>query len=169
MPIVIEGRISLPPSKNRTYGNEERMRVIMERKENVIRSKHKKYPLAIEIDSGKLVDGKDIFDRMRADYMQCLKSCPTCDFKITCAASQNTDKEYFHPLTLRNERLHYTLRGGKEVEISRSYNSYNGNLDGLASIRINNKFLPPMPGLDFNKFKDLSHLNQRLSTLVVFG
>lgn len=164
MPLLIEGPLSILPAK-KIWGTEERMRVTMELKDGIMRSKHKKYSLSVDVAAGTIIDGQDIFDRLRTDYARYFKSCPTCDFKIECSGTARPTRDRFPTLSLKNERLHYTLRGGKEIEISKSY--YDNK--NLASIRIGTKFLPPMPGLDFNKFKNLAHLNQRLATLVVFG
>lgn len=164
MPLLIEGSLTAFNAK-RSWGSEERVRVSMDHENGIIQSKHKKYPITIEIHSGKIINGLDIFDRLRSDYTRYIKSCPTCDFKIEFSFSQRPSKENFPYLVLKHEKLHYTLRGGREIEITKSY--YDDK--NLASIRIGKKFLPPMPGLDFNKFKNITHLNQRLSTLIVFG
>lgn len=164
MPLLIEGGISIV-SGQRFSSSDERMRITMQSKDGILYSKNKKYPINVDIVSGKLINGADIFSRLRIDYAKYLKSCTTCDFKIECVSPKKPEKDLFPVLHLKSERIHYTLRGGKEVEINKSY--YNDA--GTASIRINKKYLPPMPGLDFHKFKDLDHLNQRLGTLIVFG
>jgi hypothetical protein len=69
-------------------------------------------------------------------------------------------------LILAQEELHYTLTKGVDVKIIKYYTPV--DLENCqATITLNHKYLPPMP-FDFEKFKDLSHLNKRLATLKLF-
>jgi hypothetical protein len=165
MSLLIEGTMSNAlAATSQHYMRDERLRVLLERKDNILYSKRNKHSITLEIDSGKIIDGKEIFSRMRMDYTNFTKFCNTCDFKILSQITQLSKGDYFPILRWRNERLHYTLRGGREVEITR------GHYDPQkSSVRINKKFLPPMPGLEFSKFTNLDQLNQRLSTIIVFG
>lgn len=170
MNIVIDGMLApVLPSKPRWGGGKENIHLRMILKDGVLRSKHKNHSVSIDASTGLIIDGQDIINRLTTNWTYVHKMCATCHFKITTIYKEgNTKKEKsFPPLTIQQEELHYTLKGGKDIRITKYYNQ-TGNLTGeSATIRLNNKFLPPMP-LDLNKFQDLAHLNKRLATIILF-
>lgn len=143
----------------------ETIRLKMHLKDGILRSKHKKHSISIELATNLIIDGQDIVNRLRANYTHVNKICPTCHFKIQAVYKEGSIKKEncFPPLTLHNEELHYTMKGGKSVDIQKHY----GLNTNSATIRLENKYLPPVPW-DFDKFKDLAHLNKRLATIKLF-
>jgi hypothetical protein len=95
------------------------------------------------------------------------KDCTTCHFKIctSCTKASARNGNNFPQLTLSSEEAHYTLKGGKDIQINKYY--FSAQNDQVANIRLNNRYLPPMPW-DFSKFQDLEHMNKRLSTIILF-
>lgn len=170
MRFVLEGMISpIAPSKPRWGSGNERLRLKLELKEGVLRSKHKNHNVGVELATNQIVEGQGLIDRLVINGTQVHKLCPTCHFKINTRYETGNVKKTncFPALTLQSEELHYTLKGGKDVNISKYYAADPNAKESAASIRLNGKYLPPVP-LDFNKLSDLEHLNKRLATIILF-
>lgn len=169
MRISIDGMLSsVASNKPRWNHGRETVHLKMELKEGVLRSKHKNHSVSIEIATNAIIDGQDMINRLTPGATYVRKMCPTCHFKIHTEYDKVADKKEncFPALTIQSEELHYTLKGGKDLQITKYYNT--GNLRGeAATIRMDNKFLPPVP-LDFDKFKDLAQLNKRLDMIKIF-
>lgn len=134
-----------------------------------LRSNHKNDNISICVSDNKIIDGWEIVNRLMPGTTYVRKMCLTCHFKIhTYHIGGAVKKENcFPPLTMHSEELHYTMKGGKDVRVTKYYHA-DGSLTGeYATIKLDNKFLPPVP-LDFDKFKDLVHLNKRLATIKLF-
>jgi hypothetical protein len=133
--------------------------------DGILTAKSTNYVLRLDPTSNKILEGGELVNRMLVNQTQVNKKCPTCHLKInTQYSSGNTKKEiYFPPLTLRSEELHYTLRGGKRVRIEKYYYDQNAT----TQFQLNGKYLPPVP-FEFNKIKDLTHLNKRIATIILF-
>lgn len=168
MPITINASLSaaLPAKK---YASSEHVNLKTEIKDGVARSKNKKYSLSVELATNKIIDGIDLVNRMQNSWTYVNKCCPTCHFKISTVYGTNAQKKEhcFPALTLQNEELSYTLKRGRRVFISKRYYDHNTQQHHLASIRLDQKYLPEMP-LDFAKFTGLTQLNHRLATLITF-
>jgi hypothetical protein len=121
--------------------------------------------IRLDANSNKIIEGTNIVNRMLVNQTQVNKKCATCHLKInTHYSSGNIKKEvYFPPLTLRSEELHYTLRGGKRVRIEKYYYEHTSTIQ----FQLDGKYLPPVP-FEFNKIKDITHLNKRIATIVLF-
>lgn len=145
------------------------LRLKMELKEGILVSTHRTINVSIDIATNQVTDGADLMNRLGAGNTHIKKMCPTCHFKINTVYGRNNSKKenYFPTLTLESEELHYTLKGGKDVEISKYYRENDPSKSKTATIRLSHKYLPPIP-FDFNKFEDLEQLNKRLATIILF-
>lgn len=162
------------PNKARWGGGTESVRFKLEVKGTQLRTtfheKAKKtYSLVIDLATNGIIDGQDIINRLVPGNAHMNKFCPTCHFKINTGWDNNSSKkkDCFPALTLQSEELHYTLKGGRDVEINKYYRNGDPDKGRTATIRLNRKYLPPIP-FDFNKFSDLQHLNKRLDTIILF-
>jgi hypothetical protein len=165
MVLTIEGRLAaVLPSKPRYGGGNDIIRLKMVVKDGILCSKHKNHSVSIELKTNNIIYGQDIANRLMINQTNVWKVCKTCHFKICTTYPKGVIKKEncFPALTLYSEELNYTLRGGKNLYIMK-YSS-DGN---TATIRMDNKYLPPVPW-DFDKFKDLEHLNKRLDTIKLF-
>lgn len=170
MRFTVEGiASSVLPSKPRWGGGTETVRLKLELNDGILRSKHKSYSISIEIATNNIIDGQELINRLQPGNTHVRKMCPTCHFKINTGYGTGSTKKQncFPALTMQSEELHYTLKGGKDVQISKYYRSGDPDKGRSATIRLNNKYLPPVP-FDFNKFSDLEHLNKRLDTIILF-
>lgn len=188
MQMILEGRLaSISKDKPRWDSGRETAKLKLTLKDGLYYSSYKSHNvICINPVDNKVVEGMDLISRMIVGSIYANKLCHTCHLKIktehrntaTPSTLQNTanfiknefeliNKEKRIPaLALSQEELHYTLRGGVDVKISKYYD--HTNLDNCtALITLNHKHLPPMP-LDFDKFKDLEHLNKRLATIKLF-
>jgi hypothetical protein len=166
--LFISGRLNaVSPAKPRWGSGQEQIRLPMVLKEGVFRSKHKNHSVSVEYSSNHIIDGQDIVNRLR--FVEAEKNCPTCHFKILAKAKdgQGHKENCLPPLTISHEELHYTMKGGKPIRITKYYGTGDTLRGESATIRIDNKFLPPVPW-DFDKFKDLAHLNKRIATIKMF-
>lgn len=186
MQIYLDGRLSsVSDKKPRWNSGRSRLRVRVQLEEGLLHSTHKQHKITIDPVSNKVIEGLDLVERMLPDIVFANKSCPTCDFKIAAAYLKNPDpknanpwqkfnddfgqlreKECFPPLALREEQVHYTLKGGIDIRILKSYPWPEPN-NITATIILNGKYLPPAP-FDFNKFQDMEHLNKRIATIKLF-
>ena len=178
MGLTIDGLLSsLSAAKPRWSSGNERMQVKLHLKDGIWSGKHKSQAVVIDIVTNKVLQGEELVNRLMPQSTHVRKLCPTCHFKIHTVYSNsitsltqglnNKKDSLFPPLTIHSEELHYTMKGGKDVRITKYYN-LNGVLSGeAATIRLDNKFLPPVP-LDFDKMRDLAHLNKRLATIKLF-
>lgn len=174
MRFALDGIASTALPAKRWGGSTESIRLKLDVKDGKLRTiaheKAKKtYSLIIDITTNQIVDGQDIIDRLKPGNVHLRKLCPTCHFKINTSWSNNSSKkkDCFPALTLQSEELHYTLKGGKDVTISKYYREGDADKGKSAHIRLSGKSLPPIP-FDFNKFSDLEHLNKRLDTIILF-
>lgn len=139
-------------------------------KEGVLVSKHKTHKLSMKLDDNSLVEGEDIVARLTSKLTFVKKSCQTCHVKIqaNCSNPQFKKEKRFPALTLHSEELHFTMRGGKDLNVTKYYGSNDSSeTEKSASIQINYKYLPPVP-FDFNKFNSFEQLTRRISTIVLF-
>jgi len=153
------------------HGNEH-IKLRMNLKDGLLQATHKRHNVYVELATGKVVEGQDLFDRFYMDSVIVMKTCGTCDFKLETWTAQNLGKGQFPIVSLRNERLHYTLKGGKDVEIVKRYHPNvrpEIQKNTSVSIKIANKYIPEILfDFEFSKFKNLAHLNQRLGTILLF-
>lgn len=187
MQLYIDGRLSsVSGNKPRWNSGRMRLRVKLDLEESILISRHKQYKIGINPTTNQVVEGLEFVNRLNEDMIFANKSCPTCDFKVTAAYLRNPDpkatanqwqkfnsdfgqvheKDCFPPLALREEQVHYTLKGGIDVKIMKNY-SWPDPTNVQANILLNHKYLPPAP-FDFNKFQDMEHLNKRIATIKLF-
>lgn len=156
----IKGMLS---AKLHDYRNGKYVSIKLSRQDNILKSKHKSYAVAIDIESNDIIDGVDIIQRIRSGTLE--KTCTTCHFKIETSFIEPI-KNKFSATSLTKEDIHYTLKGGKDISIHKWYN--NGSSSAWSStITINNKSLPTVT-LELDKFSNLEHLNKRISTIILF-
>jgi hypothetical protein len=162
------------PSKPRWGMGSETIRLKLEVKGGQLRTTYherakKTYSLIVDLATNGIIDGQDIINRLLPGNGHVNKFCPTCHLKINTGWDLGTSKkkDCFPALTLQSEELHYTLKGGKDVEINKYYRSNDPDHGKTATIRLSHKYLPPIP-FDFNKFSDLEQLNKRLNTIILF-
>lgn len=164
--VSIDGTFSsVAANKPRFSRGGERVHFKVSLEDGVITAKSANYVMRLDASSNKILEGSDLINRMLVNQTQVTKKCSTCHLKInTQYSSGNTKKEInFPPLTLRSEELHYTLRGGKRVRIEKYYYDHTSTIQ----FQLNGKHLPPVP-FEFNKIKDLTHLNKRIATIILF-
>lgn len=187
MQLYLDGRLSsISGKKPRWNSGRSRLRVKLQLEYSNLHSKHKQHKIIINPTNNQVIEGVDLIDRMNDDIIFANKGCPTCDFKIVAAYMRNPDpkatanqwqkfnsdfgqtheKGYFPPLALREEEVHYTLKGGIDVKIMKNY-AWPDPANVLANIMLNHKYLPQAP-FDFNKFHDMEHLNKRIATIKLF-
>jgi hypothetical protein len=169
MRLSIDGMLtSVAPNKPRWSSGRETIHLKLELKEGILRSKHKNHNVSIELVTNKIIDGQDMINRLMPSATYVRKICPTCHFKIHTEYRTGAIKKEncFPVLTIQHEELHYTLKGGKDVQITKYYNADKPEAE-TATIRLESKFLPPVP-LDFDKFRDLAQLNKRLDIIKIF-
>ncbi len=136
----------------------------------ILHSKHKSYQLKIDTITNVILEGQDLADRFTTESTYIKKKCPTCHLKIETICSNGTIKKEkrFPDLTLRHEELHFTMRGGKDLSVSKYYSTNTSpEGDSQAQIMLNHKYLPPVP-FDFNKFNSFEQLVNRINTIVLF-
>jgi len=170
MQFIVDGYLKkTAANKSRWDSGNEHVKFLMKLEDGIMHSKHKSLSIAIDINNNLIIDGQDTINRMLTGASYLRKTCPTCHFKIhTVYSSGNIKKEKNFPaLTLQIEELHYTMKGGKDVRITKSYNTFEPEKETLALIRLCGKTLPAVP-FNFNKLKDLHNLNTRIATIKLF-
>lgn len=184
MELYIDGRLSSLSKKKPRYNHgRDHLYVKMQLEYTHLRSKHKQHEIVIDPKTNEVTIGVELINRLKDDRIYAHKRCSTCHFKIEAAFQKpgehqsswliTSDKvglswkdNHFPPLSLKEEELHYTLKGGVDIRISKIYN-WPTNENVGAIITLNHKNLPLMP-LDFDKFEGLEHLNKRISTIKLF-
>lgn len=149
--------------------NRERYSMTLALKDNLLVSKHKSHKLIINPIDNTVIESVDLAGRIISEYTSVKKMCPTCHFKIETFYSGNKAKKEktFPALMLQNEELHFIMKGGKDVRVTKYYSGNNNDREATARIQLNGKYLPPMP-FDFDKFNSFQALNKRINTIVVF-
>lgn len=169
MGLVIRGYITHPASSNfRFRGSNTQLIIKTAINDGILYSRSKLTEFAINLDDNKIIDGHHIIHRMESNWLYIKKTCKTCKFDINTIYKSGTHKEpdYFPPLVLNDESLSYTWKEGRQIDIANYYSS--DSITGIQThITINHRKLSSIP-LNFSKFKNLKHLNNRLSTLIVF-
>lgn len=167
--LVVEGWMvpSLPNAPNR-WGNKETVKLRFQYKDGFLRTKHKSNSVCIDAASNRVIDGLDFLNRLRTGQTYVHKMCNTCAFKITSNYDDaQKKKECFAPLSLQQEQLTYTMKGGKSIQIQK-WHHFDENSSKMATITLDKKwFGKPIP-LDFSKFSDIVQLTKRLKTIIVF-
>ena len=186
MDLHIEGQLSSVSKKKPRYNHgRDHLYVKLRSEYTHLRSVHKSFEISIHPETNEVTVGAELINRMQDSMIYVHKSCTTCHFKIqasflkgqkssaTSSYYQYSDKigqqwkeNHFPPFSLREEELHYTLKGGVDVRIQKNY-SWPTTENTSAIISLARKELPPMP-LDFNKFEGMEHLNKRLATIKLF-
>lgn len=160
--------ISINGSKGAiTSHNYNTINIKMDLNENLLVSKNKNYQLSINIDDNTICDGQTLIESMSVRSINLNKNCSTCFFKIK-AINDSIDKiraGIFPSILLDKEELHYTKTKGRSVNII-NYRSL-WDLSHHTDINIDNKRVKSY-NFDLSKFKNLTHLNNRLSTLITF-
>lgn len=123
-------------------------------------SKKPKYNIKFDIFSNEIQGEEKVINFIRK--IDITKYCNTCDLKIL-SWDVNLHRKVLAPIRIQQESLHYTLKGGRKLQIFKSYNSDRISL----TIYLNNRRLPDLP-FDFDKFVDLDQLNKRINTLLLF-
>lgn len=141
-------------------------------KDNQIIGKNKNYLININPADNQIILGQEIVNELLHSYVTVIKKCYTCRCIITTtyngAALETYAKSYktFPHLTLYREEMYFTRANNKRVNISQIY--YNSGLSNINQITVDNKPIKPIY-INFNQFKNLDHLNQRLSTMLTFS
>lgn len=147
----------------------ERYSMHLALKDGLLFSKHKSHKLVINPVDNSVVEGVDLAARIISEYTSVKKMCQTCHFKIEtfCSGSKVKKEKNFPILTLQTEELHFTMKGGKDVHVTKYYPGNGGGQEYTARIMLNGKYLPPVP-FEFDKFNSFQALNKRINTIVVF-
>lgn len=141
-------------------------------KEELFLGKNKNYSFTINPIDNTIINGQATINDIIRNWFYVFKKCYTCQFEIIAKYIGPTPENYMvgnfknlPPLTLDTESLFYTRKREKSVSI-RQVHLDNETIQ--TSIIINNKRINPLY-IDFNKFKNLNHLNERLSTILTFS
>jgi len=166
---------------NKNNNGYDQIHIKMAFDEGSIISTNKEHPLVITTDDNKLIVGEQLIREISNRVIGLDKSCRTCKFKIQTSHDieekffrSNIMERFFRNTTtkspyktgifpsvkLEQEELKYTKTHGKLVDIVR----YRGE---HTVVNIDNKRVKSFD-LDISKFKDLDHLNNRLSVLMTF-
>lgn len=145
--------------------------------EDRLYSKHKVYNFCIEPKTNEIISGKEYFKVMSDGHVTIYKKCDTCYcvLRFSLADKKNRNWSIFPDLLLDSEEVKYTMRGEKDISIFKNHDSiYWKPLNPLIiekrmSISINRKKeYYPNDYIDLSKIKDLSSLNKKISTIIVF-
>jgi hypothetical protein len=163
MHLRFEGRLDNP----RSYSTSERIRFKIEKKGSTLHSKSKEHKIAVNPVDNSILDGLPIIQRM-GTAANVYKSCETCDFKIHCRIDkpQAANLPIFPELLLSQEVMNYTLKGGRTIYIQKFYTNDIPLHD--AYVILNKKALATRVPWDFDKFRDLEHMNKRIDTIIMF-
>jgi hypothetical protein len=168
MPIVIEGYVN-GWAKSGASWQRQFVRAKTELRDDILFSKNRNVDLSIDVNNNHILKGQELIDSLIGNKINVNKGCTTCHFKILCASTSTLvkTKGVFPYIDLLSEEIHYTLKGGKDIAITKYYNSQTTLRGEHANIRLNGKFLPPMLW-DFSKFDSIEHMNKRVATIVMF-
>lgn len=154
-------------------GNEnwtlEKIHFHLKMKDELLVGNYKKHSIAINPIDNKIVLGLGIIQHLLISWTWVSKKCSTCRCEVTSKfIGNNKDFDKFPPLTLTNEELSFTRKREKAISIAQNYYADPPPSGVRTFILINNKPIKPLY-IDFNQFKNLDHLNKRLSTMLVFS
>jgi len=144
-------------------------------KDESLTGKCKNRIIAINPIDNTIILGQDTVSQLLANWITVSKKCYTCRCEITAKYHGVNLKNYtvtnfknFPPLTLQNEEIYYTRKREKSVGINQVYNDDSSLLGVSTSIIVGYK---PTKSLyiDFNRFKNLKQLNERISTILTFS
>jgi len=146
-------------------------------KENLLYSKHKIYSFCLDPKNNEIISGKTFFKILSDRYISVYKKCHTCYCILKCSLADKQYKihNFFSDLILDNEEIRYTMRNKKEISIYKNHGAMyyysNPSVAGnnKMSITLNGKRMHyPNEYIDFSKIKNLSDLNKKISTIMVF-
>lgn len=143
------------------------LNIRLESNDGLLQSMHKTAKLTINPVDNTVTEGVDLVKEMIYPSSYVNKNCPTCHLKVqtNMVDPGKGKRDGFPRLILAREELHFTMKGGKGVFVSKYYST--NQEEEVAYIRVNGKHLPPLP-FDFNKFSSLENLVKRINTLIVF-
>lgn len=149
-------------SSQRTYP-----RIEMQMVDGKLQSKHKQFDICINPITNEITVGAKDTQNFIWESTFFRKTCPTCHCKISmnCPRGAKSKEIPFPTLTLGREELHFTMKGGKSIRIDKYHRNDDDNKN--ASIRFDEKYLPPLP-FDFGKFNNFEQLINRIQTLILF-
>lgn len=141
-------------------------------KDGYLVGKHKEHSFTINTLDNHIISGKDTVSALLRAHPTVNKKCYTCHFVITTESPSITVANYmisnyknFPPLTLKSEEIYFTRKREKPVSINQIYFE-----DAITQTRIIVGHKPVRSVyIDFNKIKDLNHLNSKLSTILTFS
>ncbi len=145
-------------------------------KDDLLHGRHENYWISIDPKTNRIVDGQDILERMKIRISVC-KLCTTCDFKIITDTLGNKfppKKDHFPVLSLRQEKLCFTMKRGRQVHLINYYGNSNPSDDSeenvTTQILLDRTNLLPLGKMfvDISKFTNLDSLTRRLKTIMVF-
>lgn len=148
------------------------LRFSLKVKDGALVGKYKDRAIAINITDNSIILGQDTINQLMTNWVTVYKKCSTCRCTITTQYAVGyggtgiiKKHKNFPSLTLKSEEIHFTRKRNKLVSIAQTY--YDAPAISTF-ILINNKTVNPLY-MDFNKFKNLNHLNERLSTILTFS
>lgn len=136
-------------------------------KDEYLIGNNKKHSFAINPLDNEISSGKDTVNDLLVNRVMVNKKCYTCYFSIVTEhpGSKLVNYKKFPPLTLKNEEIYFTRKRGKPVSI---YQNYHDDSTLRTNIVIDRRTVPSIY-MDFSKFKNLDHLNERISTILTFS
>ncbi len=170
MDIYLKGSIKVAPILPFILWTLNSITFQLKMKDNLLVGRNKKNSIAINPIDNDIIAGEEFINHLASNWITVYKKCRTCRCeviaKITGSIIKNLKK--FPALTLTGEEICFTRKNEKSVRILQNYYEDSSSLGVKTYIRINNKDVNPFY-LDFNKFKNLKHLNERLSTILTFS
>jgi hypothetical protein len=139
-------------------------------KDSTLVGRNKKNSIAINPVDNNIIEGEQFINHLATNWLTVYKKCRTCRCEVVARFTGSTIKNLkkFPPVTLAAEEICYTRKNEKPVRILQNYYEDSSSLGVQTYMRINHKDVNSFY-LDFNKFKNLDHLNERLSTILTFS
>lgn len=170
MEIHLDGRVEQKSLIVNKWDTTNQIHFHLKIKNDSLIGNNKKFSFTINPIDNTIINGQETIVNLMGNWVTVYKTCRTCRCNIITKFTGNIIKKIkkFPPLTLMNEEIYFTRSQEKTVSINQSYYDDSTLLGIRTSIVINNKQVKSLY-IDFNKYKDLKHLNERLSTILVFS
>jgi len=170
MDIYLRGSIKVAPILPFTLWTLSNITLQLRMKDNIFVGNNKQNSVAINPIDNDIILGAEFINHLAINWLLVYKKCRTCRCKVTTKFTGPTIKNWkkFPPLTLTGEELCFTRKREKPTVILQNYYENSSSLGVQTHIVINCKPVNSLY-LDLNKFKNLDHLNERLSTILTFS
>lgn len=170
MDIYLKGSIKVPPILPFILWTLNNITFQLKMKDNLLVGRNKKTSIAINPVNNNIIEGEEFINHLASNWITVYKKCRTCRCEVVAKFTGSIIKNLknFPPLTLAGEEICFTRKNEKPVRILQNYYEDPSKMGVQTYVMINNKPVNSFY-VDFNKFKNLKHLNERLSTILTFS